>query len=80
MSLKHKSNGLCSELKEVIPKLELNWGDRVPNMNKTICACLLLCRCIEIMWSAYIKSRGCIHHKSSAKPKKNRNSKILSYA
>ena len=34
MSLKQKINGLCSELKKVIPRLEHNWGDRVPNMNK----------------------------------------------
>ena len=80
MSLTQKINGLCSELKKVIPRLELNLGDRVPNMNKKFRACLLLCRCIETMLSAYIKSRGCIHHKSSAKPKKKHNSKFLPYA
>ena len=34
MSLKQKINGLCSELKKVIPRLEQIWGDRVPNMNQ----------------------------------------------
>ena len=77
MSLKQKINGLCSELKKVIPRLEQNWGDRVPNMNAKYCACLLLCKCIETTWSAYIRSCDCIHHKSSTIPKRAVNRKLF---
>ena len=34
MNSKQKGNGLCSELKKVIPRLEQNRDGRVPNMNK----------------------------------------------
>ena len=33
MNSKQKVNGLCSELKKVIPRLEQNCDGRVPDMN-----------------------------------------------
>ena len=46
MSLKQKINGLCSELKKVIPRLEQNWGNRVPNMNKIF---VFACYCVSAL-------------------------------
>ena len=46
MSLKQKINGLCSELKKVIPRIEQNWGDRVPNMNKNF---VPACYCVSAL-------------------------------
>ena len=75
--MKQKINGLCSELKKVIPRLEHNWGDRVPNMNKNFLRMLVIVTCIETVWSAYIKSRGDIHHKLSTIPKRAVNRKCF---
>ena len=43
----------------------MNWGRMVPNMKRKFCACLLLCKCNETMWSAYLKSHSCIHYRTS---------------
>ena len=46
MNSKQKVNGLCSELKKLIPRLEQNWDGQVPNMNKKF---VPACYCVSAL-------------------------------
>ena len=51
MSSKQEVNGLSSELKKVIPRLEQNWDGWVPNMKKRFvpaCYCVSALRLLGV--------------------------------